>query len=238
MDQLQNENFVLESSWKIRLLPEFSKPYMQKLKKFLNAEKASGKKILPPDSEIFAALDACPFEKVRVVILGQDPYHGPGQAHGLCFSVREGTPLPPSLKNILKELQSDCGVTVSDSGDPVGDLTPWAHQGVLMLNTILTVESGKPESHRGKGWEQFTDRILEILNSERDGIVFVLWGSNAQSKASLIDASRHLILKAPHPSPLSAYRGFFGCGHFSKTNAWLQSLGQEQINWSFSKISQ
>ena len=230
-----NENFALESSWKIRLLHEFSKPYMQKLKKFLNAEKGSGKKIFPPDSDIFAALDACPFEKVRVVILGQDPYHGAGQAHGLCFSVRKGVPLPPSLKNIFKELQSDCGVTPPDNGDLIGDLTPWARQGVLLLNTILTVEAGKPESHRGEGWEQLTDKILQMLNSEREGLVFVLWGSNAQAKESLIDASRHLILKAPHPSPLSAYRGFFGCGHFSKINAWLENLGHQQINWSFSK---
>ena len=235
MAQSQNKNFDLEPSWKIRLLPEFSKPYMQNLKKFLNAEKDSGKKIFPSDSDIFAALDACPFEKVRVVILGQDPYHGDGQAHGLCFSVRKGVPLPPSLKNIFKELQSDCGVTVPDNGDLIGDLTPWARQGVLLLNTILTVEAGKPESHRGKGLEEFTDRILHLLNSEREGLVFVLWGANAQSKASLIDASRHLILKAPHPSPLSAYRGFFGCGHFSKINAWLENLGHQQINWSFNK---
>jgi uracil-DNA glycosylase len=231
MPQMLNENFALESSWKIRLLNEFSKPYIQKLRKFLNAEKGSGKKIFPPDSDIFAALDACPFEKVRVVILGQDPYHGARQAHGLCFSVRKGVPLPPSLKNIFKELQSDCSVTPPDNGD----LTPWARQGVLMLNTILTVESGKPESHRGKGWEQLTEKILQMLNSEREGLVFVLWGSNAQAKASLIDASRHLILKAPHPSPLSAYRGFFGCGHFSKINAWLEDLGHRPINWSFSK---
>ncbi len=234
MAQMKTENFEIESSWKIRLLPEFSKPYMQNLKIFLNTEKSSGKIIFPPEPEIFAALEACPFERVRVVILGQDPYHGAGQAHGLCFSVRKGVPSPPSLKNIFKELQSDCGVTPPDSGD----LTSWARQGVLLLNTILTVESGKPESHRGKGWEQFTDKILQALNSERDGLIFVLWGSNAQSKACLIDAGRHLVLKAPHPSPLSAYRGFFGCGHFSKINAWLKNLGHQPVNWSFSKLIQ
>ncbi len=224
-------NSLLEKSWKFRLLPEFYKPYMQNLFEFLQAEKSAGKVIYPPDSEIFYALNACPFEDVRVVILGQDPYHGAGQAHGLCFSVRRGVALPPSLKNIYKELQSDCGVAPALDGD----LTSWANQGVLLLNTVLTVESGKPESHRGEGWEQFTDRILEALNSEREGLVFVLWGSNAQSKAGLIDGHRHLILKAPHPSPLSAYRGFFGCGHFSKINAWLKGHGSQPIVWSFPK---
>ena len=218
---------LAEPSWRDRLLPEFCKPYMKKLSEFLHAEKSAGNIIYPPESEIFAALEACHFDQVRVVILGQDPYHGPGQAHGLCFSVRSGIPLPPSLKNIFKELQSD-GSPPPSTG---GDLTGWARQGVLLLNTVLTVAAGKPESHRGQGWEQFTDKILETLNRERDGIVFVLWGSHAQSKSGLIDGKRHEILTAPHPSPLSAYRGFFGCRHFSKINACLKISGFPPIIW-------
>ena len=219
-------NVFLEESWKSRLLPEFAKPYMKDLAQFLRAEKSAGKIIYPPGPEIFAAFDACPFEKVKVVILGQDPYHGPGQAHGLCFSVRKGVP-PPSLQNIFKELQSEYGIPPSKDGD----LTSWARQGVLLLNTVLTVEAAQPQSHRGRGWEQFTDKILECLNRERDGLVFVLWGSPAQAKSGLIDTKRHLILKAPHPSPLSAYRGFFGCGHFKKINEWLDSRGVTPIDW-------
>jgi uracil-DNA glycosylase len=221
------DNVVLEESWKSRLAPEFAKPYMRDLSRFLRDRKAAGKVIYPPGPEIFAALDACPFERVKVVIIGQDPYHGPGQAHGLCFSVRQGVPLPPSLQNIFKEIHSECGIPPAKDGD----LTAWAGQGVLLLNTVLTVEAGQPESHRGKGWEQFTDKILETLNRERDGLVFVLWGSHAQAKSNLIDAKRHLILKAPHPSPLSAYRGFFGCGHFKKINEWLDSRGVAPIDW-------
>ena len=220
-------NLVLEESWKSRLLPEFTKPYMKDLSAFLRGEKAAGKVIYPPGPEIFAALDACPFDKVKVVILGQDPYHGPGQAHGLCFSVRKGVPPPPSLQNIFKELQMEFGIPPSKNGD----LTAWARQGVLLLNTVLTVEAAQPQSHRGRGWEQFTDKVLECLNRERDGLVFVLWGSPAQAKSGLIDAKRHLILKAPHPSPLSAYRGFFGCGHFKKINGWLDSRGVAPIDW-------
>jgi uracil-DNA glycosylase len=218
---------LLESSWNARLGRELSAPYMTELLGFLGREKTAGKEIFPPGREIFAALDACPFDEVKVVILGQDPYHGPGQAHGLSFSVREGVPLPPSLVNIFKEVAAEFGILPPKNGD----LTRWARQGVLLLNTVLTVEAGKPESHRGKGWERFTDTILESLNRERDGLVFLLWGSHAQAKSPLIDPKRHLILKAPHPSPLSAYRGFFGCGHFRKTNEWLAARRTDPIEW-------
>jgi uracil-DNA glycosylase len=218
---------ALEPSWNARLARVFSQPFMNDLREFLRREHASGKKIFPPAQEIFGAFDSCPFDQVKVVILGQDPYHGPGQAHGLCFSVRKGTPVPPSLLNIFKEIRDEFGCLPPKDGD----LTAWARQGVLLLNTVLTVEAGKPESHRDRGWEKFTDEVLDVLNREREGLVFVLWGSHAQAKARLIDPARHLILKAPHPSPLSAYRGFFGCGHFKKINEWLVARGASPICW-------
>ena len=223
MSQIQ-----LEDSWKSRLLAEFSKPYMQSLKAFLTEELNKGKTIYPRGREYFRALDLTPFDKVRLIIIGQDPYHGPGQAHGLCFSVREGIPPPPSLVNIYKELQSDLGVPISSSGL----LEAWAGQGVLLLNSVLTVEAGRPNSHRGKGWEEFTDQIIALLNRERQRLVFLLWGRHAAEKANSVDPEKHLILKAPHPSPFSADRGFFGCRHFSRANDGLKSHGLAPIDWS------
>ncbi len=221
----------LERSWRVRLEQEFAKPYMTSLREFLLERKKSGATIYPPGGQIFNALDSTPFEKVKVVILGQDPYHGPGQAHGLCFSVRDGVPPPPSLVNIFREIREDVGVKAGK--EPInGNLQPWAEQGVLLLNATLTVERGQAGSHQGKGWEQFTDRIVSELNRERDGLVFMLWGSYAQKKGASIDRDRHLVLRAPHPSPLSAHRGFFGCRHFSKANTWLEQLGQSPIDWS------
>jgi len=217
----------LEPSWKARLQPAFDAPQMQGLADFLRAEKRAGKTIFPPGPEIFAALWATPFERVKVVILGQDPYHGPGQAHGLCFSVRPGVPPPPSLANIFIELERDLGVPRPDHGC----LLPWARQGVLLLNAVLTVERSLAGSHQGKGWEGLTDRIIEVLNREREGLVFLLWGSYAQAKGKLLDRSRHLVLQAPHPSPLSAHRGFIGCGHFSTANKYLLSRGHAPIDW-------
>ncbi len=218
----------LQESWKARLKEEFELDYMQQLRAFLQARKQAGAVIYPPGSLIFNALDSTPFEQVRVVILGQDPYHGPSQAHGLCFSVRDGVQVPPSLINIYQELQEDLGLAVPGSGN----LQHWAEQGVLLLNAVLTVERGQAGSHQGKGWERFTDRIVQLLNDERDGIVFLLWGSYAIKKGASIDRKRHLVLTAPHPSPLSAYRGFFGCKHFSKANRYLQEHGQAPINWA------
>jgi len=201
---------------------------MLRLSEFLRAELRAGKTIFPPPRCIFAALDATPFEQVKVVILGQDPYHGPGQAHGLCFSVLPGVPPPPSLVNIFSEIVRDLGIARPDHGC----LVPWARQGVLLLNAVLTVERGLAGSHQGKGWEGFTDNVIDQLNREREGLVFLLWGSYAQAKGALIDARRHRVLKAPHPSPLSAHRGFIGCGHFSKTNQWLSEHSQSEIDWS------
>ena len=217
----------LEASWKSRLEGEFSKNYMVELREFLKTEKAKGKIIFPKGSELFAALDATPFEKVKAVILGQDPYHGPNQAHGLCFSVQKGVQLPPSLQNIYKELKSDLGIQT-----PLhGCLTSWSDQGVLLLNSVLSVEEHQAASHQGKGWEQFTDAIIRLLNDEREGIVFILWGSYAQKKGGFIDRKRHFVLEAPHPSPLSSYRGFFGSKPFSKTNTYLKQRGVEPIHW-------
>jgi uracil-DNA glycosylase len=187
----------------------------------------AGKTIYPAPKNIFAALDATPFEAVKVVILGQDPYHGPGQAHGLCFSVLPGVPVPPSLENIFREIERDLHIPRPDHGC----LLPWARQGVLLLNAVLTVERGLAGSHQGKGWEGFTDAIVDHLNRERENLVFLLWGSYAQAKGKLIDTRRHLVLKAPHPSPLSAHRGFIGCGHFSRTNVWLREHGLAEIDW-------
>ncbi len=206
---------------------EFEKPYMQALKAFLKAEKRAGKTIYPSGSNWFNAFNSTPFEQVKVVILGQDPYHGPGQAHGLCFSVLPGVRFPPSLLNIFKEIKQDLGIPMPANGC----LQHWAEQGVLLLNATLTVEQTKAGSHQGKGWEQFTDRAILALNEGREGLVFLLWGSYAQKKGQFIDAEKHLVLKAPHPSPLSAHRGFLGCGHFSKTNQYLESKGKEPIDW-------
>jgi len=218
----------LEPSWKARLGDWFERPEMQALSEFLRAQLRAGKTIYPPPRRIFAALETTPFEQVKVVILGQDPYHGPGQAHGLCFSVLPGVPPPPSLENIFAEIRRDLGVARPDHGC----LIPWARQGVLLLNSVLTVERGLAGSHQGKGWEGFTDNIIDHLNREREGLVFLLWGSYAQAKGALIDARRHRVLKAPHPSPLSAHRGFIGCGHFSKANQWLSELSRPAIDWS------
>ena len=218
----------LEPSWKARVGDHLNRPEMQRLSEFLRAELRAGKTIYPPPRCIFAALDATPFEQVKVVILGQDPYHGPGQAHGLCFSVLPGVPPPPSLVNIFSEIGRDLGIARPDHGC----LIPWARQGVLLLNSVLTVERGLAGSHQGKGWEGFTDNVIDHLNREREGLVFLLWGSYAQAKGALIDTRRHRVLKAPHPSPLSAHRGFIGCGHFSKVNQWLSELSQSEIDWS------
>lgn len=225
---MADERLKLEPSWKARVGEYFHHPEMIALREFLLAEKRAGKRIYPPGPEIFAALDATPFEAVEVVILGQDPYHGPGQAHGLCFSVRPGVPVPPSLQNIFAEIENDLGIPRPDHGC----LTPWARRGVLLLNSVLTVEAGKPGSHQGKGWEGFTDRVIDELNGGREGLVFLLWGSYAQAKGRLIDTRRHCVLKAPHPSPLSAHRGFLGCRHFSKSNQYLETHGRTPIDWS------
>lgn len=217
----------LEASWLRLLEPEFRQPYMQELRTFLQREKQSGKQIFPPGDKIFNALDTTPFDEVRVVILGQDPYHGQGQAHGLCFSVLPGVRIPPSLQNIYQELNDDLGVTSPGHGC----LTYWAQQGVLLLNAVLTVEAGQANSHQNKGWEQFTDAVVKLLNDRHDGLVFMLWGSYAQRKGKAIDRRRHLVLQAPHPSPLSAYRGFLGCRHFSKANQYLQQHNRTPIDW-------
>lgn len=214
--------------WDDHLSREFDQPYMQQLAAFLAAEERSGKVIYPPSSHCFNALNSTPLDKVEVVILGQDPYHGPGQAHGLCFSVRPEVPVPPSLVNIFKEIRDDLGIEPPDHGC----LQPWAERGVLLLNSVLTVLQGQAGAHQGKGWETFTDKVIETVNRERQGVVFLLWGSYARKKGQHIDRDRHLVLEGPHPSPLSAYRGFFGCKHFSRANEWLQGNGQRPIDWS------
>lgn len=219
----------LEPSWKKHLGAEFEKEYMQKLKSFLIHEASCGKTIYPPGDDIFNAFETTPLDKVKVVIIGQDPYHGPSQAHGLSFSVRKGVRVPPSLQNIFKELSSD----IEDFEIPAhGELTYWASQGVLLLNSSLTVQKAQAGSHRGQGWEQFTDKVIEVLNSKKENLVFLLWGSPAQKKAAQVDKTKHLVLKAPHPSPLSAYRGFFGCKHFSQANQYLEHHNIEPIDWS------
>lgn len=217
----------LDQSWRSVLGDELDKDYMHGLQQLLIAEQTAGKVIYPPSSQWFSAFNHTPFDKVRVVILGQDPYHGPGQAHGLCFSVLPGVKVPPSLANMFKELASDLGITQPNHGC----LTSWAKQGVLLLNATLTVEQANAGAHQGKGWEQFTDQAIRALNDQREGIVFLLWGSYAHKKGAFIDESRHLVLKSVHPSPLSAYRGFLGCKHFSATNNFLQKNGQQPINW-------
>ena len=217
----------LHPSWQAVIGNELEKPYMQELRNFLKEEKSAGKVIYPPSPLIFNAFNHTPFEQVRVVIIGQDPYHGDSQAHGLSFSVPKGIALPPSLLNIYKEIAADLNIKMSRNGD----LTPWAEQGVLLLNATLTVEHGKAGAHQGKGWEAFTDSAIAALNAEREGLVFVLWGSYAQKKGAFIDESKHLVLKSVHPSPLSAHRGFFGNHQFSQINQHLISKGQSPINW-------
>ena len=224
---MNNSNIKLDSSWLDVLQDEFDKPYMVNLKQFLAAQKAGGKTIYPAGSNWFAAFNHTPFDQVKVVILGQDPYHGPNQAHGLCFSVLPGIAIPPSLRNMYQELQTDLGVTTPGHGC----LTHWAQQGVLLLNATLTVEQGNAGAHQGKGWEQFTDRAVQALNEQREGLIFLLWGSYAQKKGAFIDTSKHRVLKAPHPSPLSSYRGFFGCKHFSLANQYLDEQGAKPIDW-------
>jgi len=223
-----NDRVKLEPGWKQRIGSYLDRPDMQALATFLRDEKARGKTIYPPGPEIFNAFAHTPFDRVRVVILGQDPYHGPGQAHGLSFSVRPGVRVPPSLQNMFKEIEACLGLPRPAHGD----LTPWADRGVLLLNAVLTVEAGVAGSHQGKGWEGFTDAAIDALNRERDGLVFMLWGSHAQKKGQLIDTRRHLVLRSVHPSPLSAHRGFMGCGHFAKANAWLEAHGEPPIDWS------
>lgn len=218
----------IEASWRQRLQDEFGKAYMQDLRSFLQHEKRLGKQIFPPGEQMFAAFELTPFDRVKVVILGQDPYHGPGQAHGLSFSVRQGVRHPPSLQNIFKELNSDLGQAIPESGD----LSKWARQGVLMLNATLSVEKGQAGSHQQRGWEVFTDQVISTLSSERSDLVFVLWGKFAQSKTPLIDSSKHLILKSAHPSPFSARRGFFGSRPFSQINRHLEARQIEPIDWS------
>ena len=218
----------LDESWKAALKQEFDAPYMADLKAFLASEKQNGKQIFPKGAQWFHALDATPLDRVRVVILGQDPYHGIGQAHGLCFSVQHGTRPPPSLVNIFKEMQTDLGLTPPTHGN----LDSWAAQGVLLLNSVLTVEAGLAASHQGKGWERFTDAIIARVNALPHPVVFILWGNYAQKKAAFVDASRHLVLKSAHPSPLSAYNGFFGSRPFSKANDFLLGHGQAPIDWA------
>lgn len=219
-------NVRIEESWKQKLTPEFEKDYFIKLTEFVRAEYAS-KTIYPPAKLIFNAFDHCPFDDVKVVIIGQDPYHGPDQAHGLCFSVAEGVPNPPSLQNIFKEIMSDLGKPMPANGD----LTRWARQGVLLLNATLTVQAHQAGSHQRKGWEEFTDAAIRLLAEEREHLVFILWGAYAQKKGAFIDRSKHLVLASAHPSPLSAYNGFFGNKHFSRTNEYLKAHGITEIEW-------
>ena len=224
-------NVQIEESWKTHLQPEFEKDYFRTLTEFVKSE-YSQYQIFPPGKLIFNAFNLCPFDKVKVVIIGQDPYHGPGQAHGLCFSVNDGVPFPPSLVNIFKEIKADIGTDAPTTGN----LTRWAEQGVLLLNATLTVRAHQANSHRGIGWEQFTDAAIQVLNEQDRPIVFLLWGRPAQMKKSMLNNPKHLILEAPHPSPLSAYRGFFGCKHFSKTNEFLVANGLEPIDWQIENI--
>jgi len=220
-------NVQINKFWKKELSGELEKDYFKNLTKFIGREYSS-KKVYPRLENIFRAFDLCSFDDTKVVILGQDPYHGQGQAHGLCFSVRVGVQNPPSLKNIFKEIVSDTGEQMSGSGE----LSEWARQGVLLLNATLTVLAGSAASHQRKGWEEFTDAVIEIISDKKESVVFLLWGAYAQSKGELIDSQKHLILKAPHPSPLSAYRGFFGCKHFSQANKYLKNTNQGRIDWT------
>jgi uracil-DNA glycosylase len=219
-------NVKIEKSWEKELSDEFEKDYFKKLAQFVKQEYLS-KKVYPKPENVFRAFNLCSFDNVKVVIIGQDPYHGPRQAHGLCFSVQKGTTNPPSLKNIFKEIESDLDVKMSESGDLGG----WAKQGVLLLNATLTVLAGSAGSHQRKGWEDFTDAVIELVSDKKENVVFLLWGAYAQGKSELINSKKHFILKAPHPSPLSSYRGFFGCKHFSKTNRCLKKTNQKEIDW-------
>lgn len=220
-------NVKLEESWKKRLQDQFDKEYFVKLTNFVR-EKYKDGAVYPPPSKIFRAFDLCPFDEVKVVILGQDPYHGPGQANGLCFAVGEGVNLPPSLQNIYKEIANDLGVEMPQKGS----LENWARQGVLLLNATLTVQARQAGSHQNKGWEEFTDAAIKKLSEEKEGLVFMLWGRYAQNKGAVIDEKRHLVLKAPHPSPFSAHSGFFGCKHFSKANQYLAKMGKDAVDWA------
>lgn len=224
---MQKIDPIIEGGWKSVLMDQFQSPYFTTLKEFLVEEKKKYT-VYPPGRLIFNAFQHTPFEKVKVVILGQDPYHGKGQAHGLCFSVPPGVPKPPSLVNIFRELQSDLGTPLPEHGT----LEKWADQGVLLINATLTVREGQAGSHQNKGWETFTNRVIEVVSQEKTGVVFLLWGRYAQAKASLIDENKHLLLKAAHPSPLSAYNGFFGCRHFSRTNEYLAQQGKSGIDWT------
>jgi len=219
-------NVRIEESWKEVLQPEFDKPYFELLTSFVRSEYQT-KQCFPPARLIFNAFDSCPFDRVRVVIIGQDPYHDVGQAHGLCFSVNDGIAIPPSLENIYKELNRDLGIPIPTSGN----LTRWAEQGVLLLNATLTVQAHRAGSHQNKGWEELTDAVIQALNTRREHIVYMLWGSYAQRKGQFVDRRKNLVLTAPHPSPLSAYRGFIGCGHFSQANNYLVQHGEQPINW-------
>lgn len=216
----------IAEDWKELLKEEFAKPYFEELTSFVKGEYGSGV-VYPAGRNIFRAFDCCPVDKIKVVIIGQDPYHGPGQANGLCFSVGEGVPFPPSLRNILQEVHTDVGAPIPTSGE----LERWAEQGVLLLNAVLTVRAHEAASHAGRGWERFTDAVVKAIAERKEGVVYMLWGSYAQKKGSIADLSKNLILKAVHPSPLSAYRGFFGCKHFSAANDYLASIGKEPIRW-------
>jgi uracil-DNA glycosylase len=232
-----DQRFNLHESWQAPLGKEFDSEYMARLQAFLLSEKSAGKQIYPQEGEYFRALNLTPLSDVRVVILGQDPYHGPGQAHGLCFSVQPGVRPPPSLVNIYKELENDLGL----SRPAHGFLEHWAQQGVLLLNSVLTVEMAQAASHRGKGWEEFTDAVIRLIAAQEEPVAFLLWGSHAQKKAAFVEnveqGGKHLLLKAPHPSPLSAHRGFFGCRHFSRVNKFLESSGREPIDWALPPLS-
>lgn len=232
-----DQRFNLHESWQAPLGKEFDSEYMARLQAFLLSEKSAGKQIYPQEGEYFRALNLTPLSDVRVVILGQDPYHGPGQAHGLCFSVQPGVRPPPSLVNIYKELENDLGL----SRPAHGFLEHWAQQGVLLLNSVLTVEMAQAASHRSKGWEEFTDAVIRLIAAQEEPVAFLLWGSHAQKKAAFVEdveqGGKHLLLKAPHPSPLSAHRGFFGCRHFSRVNKFLESSGREPIDWALPPLS-
>ena len=222
---------MIHNEWFPWLRAEWEQPYFKNLSSFLKVQYQT-KEIYPPRVQVFSAFEACDLPDIKVVILGQDPYHEPGQAHGMCFSVNPGIEIPPSLENIYKELQADCGCYYPNNGY----LMPWAKQGVFLLNTVMTVERGRANSHQGRGWETFTDHVIQKINDKKEPVAFLLWGRNARSKVSMIDESRHLVLEAAHPSPLSAYRGFFGCRHFSRANAFLKSRGREPINWQIDNL--
>jgi uracil-DNA glycosylase len=224
---------IIENSWKIFLESELKQRYMENLSVFLKSQKKTGKIIYPKDEEIFRAFELTPLDKIKVVIIGQDPYHGPNQAHGLCFSVQNGVKIPPSLGNIYKELQDDLNILPAKHGN----LTAWAKQGVLLLNSVLTVEQAKPAAHQNKGWEQFTDKVIELINQQERSVVFVLWGAYAQQKGKMIDRKKHLVIHSAHPSPLSAYRGFFGSHPFSQINEFLLQRGQNPIDWRLPELS-